>query len=123
MAQLKAANLAARFLLELCMLAALGFTGFQLGEPLLLKLALAVLLPLIAAIVWGLFVSPRARIAVPYWLWLAIQLLLFGLAIGGLVLTGQTLLGTVFGLVVAINIFLLVIWQQHDDQKAMVRRQ
>jgi hypothetical protein len=31
------------------------------------KIVLAILVPLVAAIVWGMFVAPRARIIVPVW--------------------------------------------------------
>ena len=52
---MKAANLTVRFLLDLCLLAALAYDGLQLNA------ALAVVAPAVAAIVWALFVSPRAR--------------------------------------------------------------
>src|ERR1700742_4156625 len=54
----RAANLAVRFALELCMLAALGYTGFQLGDGIATGTALAVALPLAAAIVWGVAIAP-----------------------------------------------------------------
>ncbi len=114
MAMLKAVNLAVRFLLELCLLAALGWSGFQLAEPASLKVILAVMAPLLAAVVWGAFVAPRARIVVPDWAWLGIQLLLFGLAIAGLAATGQSRLAGVFAVAVAINLSLVVLWRQRE---------
>ncbi|HEX5689168.1 MAG TPA: YrdB family protein, partial [Roseiflexaceae bacterium] len=62
-------NLALRFALELCMLAALGIWGYHAAQNLAARLALAIGAPLIAAIAWGMFVAPRARISVPTWLW------------------------------------------------------
>src|SRR5689334_23481657 len=57
---LHAANLGLRFLLELCMLAALGYWGFQAGDGPVLKIVLGLGAPLLAAVVWGLFIAPRA---------------------------------------------------------------
>src|SRR5690349_2625813 len=95
MALLKAVNLALRFSLELALLGALGWIGFQYGDAMIGKITLAILVPLVAAIVWGLFVAPRASITVPLWAWLAIQMLLFGLAVAGLATLGQQLLASI----------------------------
>jgi hypothetical protein len=121
MAILKALNLTLRFFLELCLLGALGWVGFLLGGPMIGRIALAIVLPLVAAIIWGLFVAPRAAIAVPDWLWLAIQALLFSLAVAGLEITGHSQLAVVFGLAVIINIALLLIWRQRDTVKDTIR--
>jgi hypothetical protein len=106
------ANLALRFLLELCMLAALGYWGFQSGEGSIAKFGLAIGIPLLAAVVWGIFISPRAAVPVPVWVWLAIQGILFGCAVAGLVATGHPILATVLALLVVINGILLYIWKQ-----------
>jgi hypothetical protein len=123
MSILKALNLGVRFFLELCLLGALGWVGFQLGGPTLGKIVLAIVLPLIAAAIWGMFIAPRATIAVPYWLWLVIQALLFGFAVAGLAVVGQRPLAIGFGLAVVVNIVLVHIWRQRDSQKDMVLRQ
>lgn len=52
--------LAVRFLAELGMLVCLGIGGWQLGDSLLASVFLGVLLPLLAAGVWGRWVAPRA---------------------------------------------------------------
>jgi hypothetical protein len=120
---LKGLNLAVRFILELCLLGSLGWVGFQLGGPMTIKAALALILPLGAAIIWGMFIAPRAAIAVPYWLWLAIQILLFSVAVAGLIVIGHRQLASVFGLVVIINIGLILIWRQRDAMKDTAREQ
>jgi hypothetical protein len=113
MAIFKALNLTARFLLELCLLGALGWVGFQLGEPMIAKVALAIILPLGAAIIWGMFIAPRASFIVQRWLWVAIQALLFSAAVAGLIAIGQRQLAIAFGLAVIVNIGLILIWRQH----------
>ncbi|HJZ49798.1 MAG TPA: YrdB family protein [Roseiflexaceae bacterium] len=108
----KLANLALRFLLELCALAALGYWGFQTGQTLTLKIVLAIAAPLVAAVVWGMFIAPRAAVPVPVWLWLLLQAAVFGCAAAGLVVTGHSTLAGVFLLIVLLNGILLYIWGQ-----------
>ena len=48
---IKSANLALRFLLELCALVAFGYWGFQTGQGLLLKIGLGIGVPLVAVAV------------------------------------------------------------------------
>jgi uncharacterized protein DUF2568 len=104
----KAANLGLRFLLELCLLAALAYVGLQVS------IVLAILLPVLVALIWGLFVSPKARFPVSSTWWIGIQIVLFGGAVVGLIVAGSTLLGVVFGVVVAANLALVLSWHQRD---------
>jgi hypothetical protein len=123
MAILKALNLAVRFFLELCLLGTLGWVGSQIGGPMIVRVVLAIMLPLAAAIIWGMFIAPRASFIVPHWLWLAIQALLFGVAVAGLAVIGQWQLAIVFGLAAIFNIGLILIWRQRDTMKDTVREQ
>lgn len=103
MSTLKMGNLALAFLLELAMLAALCYWGFQAGDGWLAKVALGVGVPLGVAVLWGLFMAPRAaiRVARPvYWILFA---LFFGGAAVALALAGQPALAIVFAVVVIIN--------------------
>lgn len=59
---LRAINLGIAFLLELCMLAALAYWGVSTGGETLGKVVLGVGAPVVAAVVWGLFLAPRATI-------------------------------------------------------------
>jgi hypothetical protein len=103
---MKEANLAVRFLLELCLLAALAYAGLQVN------IALAIFAPLVAAVVWGLFVSPKARFPLSRALWMGVQVVLFGAAVVGLVASGQGVLGLIFGVAVAVNLALVLIWSE-----------
>jgi hypothetical protein len=104
----KEANLALRFLLELCLLAALAYVGLQVS------VVLAVLAPLAAAVVWGLLISPKARYPLPLGLWLAVQAVLFGAAVVGLIAAGSVVLGVVFGVLVVANLALVLFWRRGD---------
>jgi hypothetical protein len=103
---MKEANLAVRFLLELCLLAALAYAGLQVN------IVLAVVAPLLTALVWGLFVSPKARFPLSRPLWVCVQVVLFGAAVAGLVAAGQGVLGAIFGVAVAVNLALVLIWSE-----------
>jgi hypothetical protein len=103
-----AAILGARFLLELCLLAALAYAGLQVN------VAVAILAPLAAAVVWGLFVSPKARFPLGTGAWIGIQLVLFGAAAAGLVASGSVVLGIVFFVAFAVDLALVLLRHTRD---------
>jgi len=72
--------LAARFLLELALLAGLAIAGWRLSEAVWAELLLALALPVAAATTWGLVVAPKARFAAPLPIRLGVEVLLFGSA-------------------------------------------
>jgi Protein of unknown function (DUF2568) len=109
---IRGANLALRFLLELFALGALGYWGFKTGGGLIAKIGLGIGAPLIAAVVWGTFLSPQAPVRLPGLLVLILQALVFGLAAAGLVATGHQTLALVFVVIVAINAALMYLWGQ-----------
>lgn len=78
-----------RLISELVMLVALGYVGWQLGDGVLTQLPLAVVLPLAAAAVWGLWVAPRATRRLDDPARLGVELVIFGLAAAGLVWVGS----------------------------------
>jgi hypothetical protein len=77
---LHAANEALAFLLELAALAVLAWWGFTTGSGPLVRVLLGVGTPLVAVVLWGLFAAPRARIAVPLAMTLAVKAVVFGAA-------------------------------------------
>ena len=58
---LAGAVLTVRFLTEVALLAGLAIAGARLGDGVAFAILDAVLLPLAAAAVWGMFIAPRAR--------------------------------------------------------------
>jgi len=82
-------NLGVRFLLELCALAALGYWGFRLELEVVVKIAAGLGAPLLAAVVWGVFVSPKASFPLPG-LWpLLPEIAVFGAAAAALYASGR----------------------------------
>jgi hypothetical protein len=46
--------------------------------------------------------------------WIAVQVVLFGAAVVGLIVAGSVVLGTVFAVAVVVNLALVLFWHQHD---------
>jgi Protein of unknown function (DUF2568) len=93
---IRGVTLTARFVCELALLAALAFWGYVVGEGVWAWL-LGLAAPVVAGIVWGTFVAPRARVPVPAPIRVAIELLLYAAAAAGLAAAGQPAAGVVLG--------------------------
>lgn len=90
--------LTVRFLTELAMLAGLAVAGAHVGDGVVLGVVGAVLLPVVAATVWGLFIGPRAHRRLPEPARFLVEFVLF--AVTGVVLALSDRL--VAGVVVAV---------------------
>lgn len=102
-------NLAIRFFLEIAALWSLGFWGWRSGAG-WQRLVLALVLPIIAAALWGVFAVPgdpsrsgSAVIAVPGVLRLALELGIFALGTWALHDSGFTRASWVLGIIVALH--------------------
>lgn len=109
---LKMANLALAFLLELCLLAALGYWGNHTGQSMLMRWLLMIGVPLLLAVVWGVFLAPKSAVALPNGVKLAGKFVAFAIGVLALWSVGQTTWAAVFAVVVVINMGLIVIWKQ-----------
>ena len=102
-------NLAVRFILELCALAAMAYWGWTQHAG-WLRFVLAIGLPVLAAILWGTFAVPndpsrsgQAPVPVPGVVRLMLELAFFGLAVWMLYDAGATILSSIMGIVVIIH--------------------
>jgi hypothetical protein len=109
---LKYTNLGIRFLLELCVLVALGYWGFHTDKGVIVKIGLAIGTPLLAAIVWGTFASPNAPMQLSEPLRLILELVIFGAAAAALYAAGHPALCAFFVLIAVMNRFLMYVWGQ-----------
>lgn len=105
-------NLALRFILELTAIVALGIFGYRAFDGGLGVLA-AILLPLGFAVIWGVFAvrgdpsrSGKTVVDTPGILRLFLELVLFGLAVAALYLSGYTLLSFVYLIIIIIHYLL-----------------
>jgi hypothetical protein len=96
-------NLLVRFLLELCMLGVVGYWGFETGDGAAMQALLGVGAPLLMAVVWGVFVSPKASVELPASAWVGLQAVLFGAAALALATFASPALAASFLVVVAAN--------------------
>ena len=96
---------AGRFASELGMLAALGVGGWTAGAPagVGVGVLLAAALPLLAAVVWGRWVAPRASRRLPDPARLGVEVVLFGAAACGLGLAGHAGWALALGLLWAVT--------------------
>lgn len=112
MAVLQAINLGLRFALELCLLAALGYWGFQLERGWLIRIVAGLGAPLLAAMVWGMFVAPKAaRLLADPWRF-GVEIALFALGAGALYLAERPSLAAALLLLFLINRVLLMVGGQ-----------
>ncbi|MDN5863446.1 MAG: YrdB family protein [Salinisphaera sp.] len=88
-------------LAELAMLAVFAVAGARLGSG-AAALALAVLLPMLVAILWGLCLAPRARRRLPHPWRLVVKLVLMVAGAGLLAASGAALWGVVFLIVASL---------------------
>ncbi len=107
MSLLRNINLGIRFLLELSALAAFGYWGFTARAQIGWRVFLAFVLPLGVAVVWGLFISPKARISTGRHGQVWLGLVIFLLAAFALARRGHPSAALAFALISAISSLLL----------------
>jgi len=102
-------NLAIRFLLEVSALLSLGLWGWRSGNG-WFRFALAILLPIVAAVLWGTFAVPgdpsrsgRAPVAVPGTPRLALELGIFACAAWALHDAGFTRAAWILGIAATLH--------------------
>ena len=105
-------NLTIRFLLELCALAGLCYSGYHAVSDEAARIVLAIAAPLALAVLWGLFAAHKARFPPPRGLKAILGFLFLEGAAGSLALAGQGELAAIFAAVIAVNSALLYLWKQ-----------
>ena len=108
----KNANLLVRFLLELSALAATAYWGFATSSG-LTQWLLGIAAPAAVATVWGLFVSPKAKIELPRPAQFAIELAVFAAAALALAAADRPGLGIALAVVALVSGTLNYVWR--DD--------
>ncbi len=108
---LKSINLAVSFFLELAMLAAFAYWGFQTGESTVMKILLGIGIPLLVATMWGIFMAPKSSRRLQGTSYLTVKVVLFGLAVLALIAARQPVAGIVLAVLFVINTILLYVWQ------------
>jgi len=109
---LKALNLLVRFLLELCMVAAVGYWGFKNHSGWVMKIIFGIGLPILIAVIWGLFLAPKATYPLGGISYLALELILLGSGAVALFASGSADLGWIYTVILVVNKILMIVWKQ-----------
>ncbi|MCQ6557167.1 YrdB family protein [Paenibacillus mendelii] len=110
----KYANLCLRFLIELCALTALGYWGFYAGKGYLVKIILGIGLPLLAAVIWGMFVSPKASIPTTGIIRFLLEICVLGAGGVALYAAKYDKLAILYAIVMMVNLTFTYLWKQHS---------
>ena len=108
---LKLLNVAVRFLLELCLLAAVGYWGFKTHSGWLLKILFGIGLPVLIAVLWGMFIAPKAIRPLSGISYLILELTLLASGSVALFASGKSTLGWVYTITLIVNKILLIVWK------------
>lgn len=109
---MRSLNLAFRFILEMLALVAFFLWGMSMSDDLPVQLLLGLGTPAVVMTVWGLFVAPRATRRLSVQGRLAVELLIFILAVLAFGLAVSWILALMFGLAVLISLGLMFLWGQ-----------
>ncbi len=109
--EMKAANLALRFALEIASLVAFAFWGSQMSQS-PWRLVTLLILPLAAALFWGTFVAPRAKARLDDPTRLTVEIVYFATAAGGVWAVGYPVLALAFFVVATANALAVRAWEK-----------
>ncbi|GAA3812532.1 YrdB family protein [Sphaerisporangium flaviroseum] len=108
----KGANAALMFILELGVYLAVGYWGFTLSPNWAIKLLLGIGGPVLFAVVWGVFGSPKAAIPLHGLARAALEIVWFGSGIAAAAAAGLVTTSVVFAVLFVVNAVLRIAWNQ-----------
>ncbi|MGE7884620.1 YrdB family protein [Bacillus sp. NPDC094077] len=100
---IKHINLVIRFFLELCALASLCYWGFRFWENVYVKYVFGIGSPLLFAIIWGIYIAPKASLKMPEPYRFMLETILFGVTSVALYVVDQTTFAIILAVVFIIN--------------------
>lgn len=112
MEALKGINLGLRFLIEILALVIFGYWGFHVSQGTFMKYLLGIGTPVLVAVIWGMFGSPKAPYGltgVPY---LLFEVFIFCLPAVVLFVIGKQSWAVLYGVITVLNLVLMKIWHQ-----------
>jgi hypothetical protein len=110
---LKTINLGIRFILELSMLAAVGYWGFKTHSSWAMKILFGIGLPLLLAVIWGYFMAPRSMHRLSGIPFTAMDIILLGSGAVALYASRQINLAWIYAVVLIISEILRLVWKQY----------
>jgi hypothetical protein len=110
-AAIKGANLAIRFLLELCALAAVAYWGSRVSDSTVGNVVVAIAAPVGMAAFWGILLAPNSRHRLEQPLRTLAELAFLAVAVAALVAVDQPVLAAILAAAALVNGLLLHVWQ------------
>ena len=108
----KSINAALAFFLEIAMLVVFSYWGFQGDKSIWMKWILGIGVPAVIALIWGLFLAPKAGHRLNMTGGTILSLVLFATAVLALYQTGHPALAITFAMLIILNRLFLLIWHQ-----------
>ena len=108
---MRALNLGLAFVLELALLGALAYWGFQLDTTTAVRWLVGIGAPVALAVGWGLVAAPQARRRLPPSQLIVFKLVVFALGAALLYSTGQHGLAIALGALALVNLGLSAAWR------------
>jgi hypothetical protein len=108
----KGANAALMFFLELGVYGAAGYWGFTFSSNWWIKLLLGIGGPVLFAVVWGVFGSPKANFPLRGLARAALEIVWFGGGIAAAAAGGLITTSVVFAALFIVNAILRIVWNQ-----------
>jgi hypothetical protein len=109
---IKNMNLLLRFVLELCVLFSIGYWGFHLKNSWMIKFGVGFGVPIFLMVVWGMFIAPNSAYQLPLPWRIFMEVIVFGIGVFTLYVSGHQGLAKIFSILVCINMILLLYWKQ-----------
>jgi hypothetical protein len=109
---LKVGNLALAFLLELAVLAAVGYWGFTVRPALGIRLLAGIGTPALFIAIWAIFGAPKAPVQLKGVVRIAFGIVWFGAGAAALVAAGRWTWGVVLASLYAFNAILVRVWHR-----------
>ena len=109
---LKGINLGVRFLLELCMLAAVGYWGFKTQSNWAMKIICGIGLPVLIAVIWGYLMAPNSTHRLSGVPFTVMDFILLGSGAVALYASDQVTLAWIYALVLIMSEVLRLVWKQ-----------
>jgi hypothetical protein len=108
----KSLNLGLAFVLELCLLAALAYWGFQLDTATAVRVVVVIAAPAALALIWSRFAAPTAKRRLRQAPLVAFKVAVFTLGAALLYSTGQHWPAILLEAAALVNLGLAVVWDQ-----------
>jgi hypothetical protein len=109
---LKGTNLLVRFLLELGMLAAVGYWGFKTHSSWAMKILFGIGLPVLIAVIWGMFMAPKSEHRLSGVPFTVMDFVLLGSGAAALVASGHATLAWIYFALLIVSESLRLVWKQ-----------